>query len=118
MPMIGTSRALAISQTMRRAMGLIAGPHSPPVRLPRNGARLWGSSTSARSVLTSDTASAPAPAAARATETMSVTFGVSLTMTRRRVRARAAAVRRAVSAGSVPIARPPLPTLGHDTFSS
>ncbi len=80
--------------------------------------RLCGSRTSARSVFTSDTASAPASAAALATATTSVTLGVSLTMTSRLVRARAAAVRRAVSAGSVPIARPPLPTFGHDTFSS
>src|SRR5271168_3097494 len=77
--MIGSpGKALATSQTIRKAIGLIAGPESPPTSLARIGRRRRQLTAMPRTVLIRLTASAPASAAAAAIATMSVTFGVSL----------------------------------------
>ena len=73
-------RARATSQTMRRAIGLMAGPLRPPMSLARIGRRRRQSTAMPWMVLIRLTASAPASAAAAAIGTMSVTFGVSLAM--------------------------------------
>ncbi len=91
---------------MRRAIGLMAGPQRPPVRLPRNGLSVSRSRTMALNVLTSDTPSDPASTAARATAVTSLTLGVSLVRSRRRVSGRTAPTTAAVAAGSAPICRP------------
>ncbi len=118
MPTSGASgNACATSATMRSATGLIAGPQRPPVRLPRNGRRVWRSSTSALKVLTSDSPSAPAPSAAAPISVTSRTFGVSLASRKRPVASRQAPTTSAVAAGSAPICSP-LETLGQEMLSS
>src|SRR5664280_2151741 len=102
-PTTGTcGRASATSATMRSAIGLIAGPQRPPVRLPRNGLSVSRSRTIALNVLTSDIPSDPASTAARATAVTSLTLGVSLVRSRRRVSGRTAPTTAAEAAGSAP----------------
>src|SRR5450756_3152572 len=59
MPTIGMWTALATSQTIRRAMGLMHGPDRPAVTLSKTGLRAWISIARALKVLTRETASAP-----------------------------------------------------------
>ena len=68
MPMIGILIAWKHSQTMRTAIGRMAGPLRPPSTLESFGRRVSTSMAIARNVLTSDTASAPASSAARAND--------------------------------------------------
>ena len=72
---------------MRRAIGLMAGPLSPPKTFPSLGRRVSTSTAMARNVLTRETASAPASSAAWAISTMLVTLGESLVMRGRRLAA-------------------------------
>ena len=117
MPITGTLRFRATSQTIRSASGLIAGPLSPPVMLPRIGRRRRQSIAMPTNVFTSETASAPASAAARAMATTSVTFGVSLAITGREQTPRTRRTIRPVTTGSVAKSRPPA-TLGQERFNS
>ena len=59
-PQIGIETARAASWTMRTAIGLIAGPESPPVLLAIRGRRVSTSIDSDKKVFTRDSASAPA----------------------------------------------------------
>ncbi len=77
MPMMGSLMAWWHSQTIRTAIGRMAGPLRPPMTFDSLGRRVSTSMAMARNVLTSETASAPASAAATANEATSVTFGVS-----------------------------------------
>ena len=80
MPIMGMCTARAVSYTMRRAMGLMAGPDNPPVTLLNRGRRSSASIAMARNVFTRLTASAPASAATRAMCAIEVTLGVSFTI--------------------------------------
>src|ERR1700679_2912170 len=115
MPMTGTFTARALSYTMRTAMGLMAGPESPPVVFVRRGLRVSISIDSARKVLTSDMASAPELAATRAIWAMDVTFGESLTMSGRLVAERAEETRYSSEPGWAPKLMPPAWTVGQGT---
>ncbi|OPZ98678.1 MAG: hypothetical protein BWY71_01197 [Planctomycetes bacterium ADurb.Bin412] len=97
----------------------MAGPLSPPTRLPRTGFLVSISMAIPVKVLTRLKTSAPASTAARARRVMSVTLGVSLTI--RRVSGQAFRTARTSSArrrGSLPKVMPPSRTLGQLTFSS
>ena len=118
MPIIGRSgRARAISQTIRSATGLIAGPLRPPISLARIGLRLRQSMAMPLIVLTRLTASAPPSAAARAMATTSVTFGVSLAINGNGPASRQRRTTRVIADGSIPRSSPWL-TFGHERFSS
>ena len=78
MPMIGICIADLHSCTMRTAIGLIAGPLSPPKMFDSCGRRVSTSIDIARKVFTKETASAPACSAAFAILAISVTLGLSL----------------------------------------
>ncbi len=80
MPITGMRTVFAASHTMRKAMGLIAGPDSPAVMLEMRGWRVSASMAMATKVFTSEMASAPASSAARATSGMLVTLGDSFTI--------------------------------------
>ena len=81
MPMIGVETACRTWYTARKAMGLMAGPLSPPTTFPSMGLRRRQSTAIPEQVLMSEMASAPPAEAARAICAMSVTLGVSLAMT-------------------------------------
>src|SRR5574344_68048 len=78
LPITGILQAFATCQTIRRAIGNIAGPEKPPVLQAITGLRFLMSIRIPRKVLTSVRPSAPASSTAFAIETMSVTFGLSL----------------------------------------
>src|SRR5208283_4610088 len=103
---------------MRRAMGLMAGPESPPVMFERRGRRVSASMDMARKVLVRLTASAPAAAEILAICAMEVTLGESLTMSGRLELALARPTRYSSEPGSEPKAMPPAWTLGQETFNS
>ena len=69
---------------MRTAIGLIAGPESPPVLFAMRGRRVSTSIERDKKVLTRDSASAPAFSAQRAICAMEVTLGESFTIRGRR----------------------------------
>ena len=81
MPMMGIFTAWAHCQTIRTAMGLMAGPDMPPVLLARAKVLRSISIFIPVSVLISDITSAPPASAALAISAMSVTFGVSFMIT-------------------------------------
>src|SRR5580692_12270640 len=103
---------------MRRAIGLIAGPERPPVRLLRRGVRVSTSIDMARKVFTRLIMSAPASAATFATLAIEVTLGESFTMRGRLATAFASLTRYSSELGSAPKVIPPACTLGQDTFNS
>src|SRR5947209_2682160 len=80
MPITGISTVCAASQTMRSAIGLIAGPLSPAVTFEMRGFRALASIAIPTNVLTSEIASAPAFSADFAIPGMLVTFGESFTI--------------------------------------
>src|SRR6185437_8071233 len=80
MPMTGISTVCAASYTMRRAIGLIAGPLKPAVMLEMRGLRVLASMAMPTKVFTSETASAPAFSADLAMAAMLVTLGESFTI--------------------------------------
>ena len=114
----GISTERATSQTMRMAMGLMAGPERPPMPVPSPGLPVRQSTAMPSRVLISDTASEPPSAEARAMSAMSETFGDSFVMTGRRVAERTSLTRRCTTSGSRPKGRSPPSTLGHEMFSS
>ena len=79
-PTTGMFTVLHTSHTMRRAMGLIAGPESPPVMFPNRGVLVSMLTAIPISVLMRESESAPASSALRAMMVTSVTLGESLTM--------------------------------------
>src|SRR5579864_8539135 len=103
---------------MRTAIGLIAGPDSPPVMLLSRGFRVSTSIDIARKVLTRLRASAPAFAATWAIWAIEVTLGESLTISGRLVDDRARLTRYSSDPQSAPKAMPPAWTLGQETFNS
>ncbi len=117
-PRIGRSMACATWYTMRRAMGFMAGPDSPPNTLPSAGRRASMSIAIPSRVFIMDMASAPASSAAFAMATMSVTLGESFGMTGSEVACLTARTTLPTDAGSAPKCMPPRATLGQDTFSS
>ena len=78
---------------MRSAIGLIAGPESPPVTLASTGARRFTSMAMAGMVLISESASAPAPSTAAAIAGMLAACGESFTISVREKALRTADVR-------------------------
>src|SRR5208337_3079182 len=82
--MTGIFTVWQASHTIRRAMGLIAGPERPPV-INRSLGRLFAISIAIPTkVFTAEIASAPASSHARANSRISVTLGESLTHRGRR----------------------------------
>ena len=116
-PMIGIFTFLATCQTMRSAIGLIAGPLRPPVPLPRTKRFFFQSIARPMKVLTRETASAPASAAAWAMTETSVTLGVSFAMMGRLQNSLTPLITLAVFSGSIAKSTPP-ETFGHERFSS
>src|SRR5258708_8038722 len=103
---------------MRNAMGLMAGPDSPPVTLLSRGLRDSASMDMARKVFTRLRASAPASAETLAICAIEVTLGDSLMMMGRLALERTRVTTYSSEPGSAPKAMPPACTLGHDTLSS
>ena len=66
---------------MRTAIGLTAGPETPPVWFARSGFRRRTSMAIPTRVLINEIASAPASSTATATETISEAPGLSFTIT-------------------------------------
>ncbi len=118
MPMTGMSTAREASYTMRSAMGLMAGPLSPPTIFERRGLRVSASMAMPTNVLTREMTSAPASAAARAILAMLVTLGESFTISGRRDADFAVATISSSRTGSLPKAMPPRLVLGQETLSS
>src|SRR5450830_105182 len=118
MPTTGMWTALATSQTMRRAMGLMHGPDRPAVTLSKTALRVWISIARALNVLTSETASAPACSQAIAIATMSSALGDSLTMSGLPHTRRTAPTTPAATSLLMPKAMPPSRTLGQLMLSS
>jgi len=118
LPITGILTALHVSQTMRKAMGLMAGPDSPAVTLEIRGLRVSASIAMATNVFTSEMASAPASSATRAICGMLVTLGDSFTITGRVAIFFTALTTSDSMRGSVPNAIPPHAVFGHDTLSS
>ena len=79
-PTTGIVTAFEASYTIRTAIGLIAGPESPPVKFAIRDRLVSTSMDKATNVFTSETASAPASCAAFAIVAMLVTFGDSFTI--------------------------------------
>src|SRR5579872_1819273 len=98
------------------AMGLIAGPESPPVMLLRRGLRVSASMDMARNVLTRLTASAPASATTLAILATEVTFGDSFTIRGRVATALASFTKYSSEPGSDPKVMPPAWTFGQETL--
>ena len=101
MPIIGIFTVLKQRHTASNAIGLIAGPLSPPVILASLNRRLRGSIAVPTTVLIMLSASAPASSQAFAMTRIFVTFGESLAMTGIWVTLRTAATTDAASSGSV-----------------
>src|SRR5215469_13022752 len=121
MPMIGTpGRASLTCQMHRTAIGLIAGPDSPPVSPARCGRIVSVSMTMPSRVLIIESPSAPADTHALATATMSVTSGDSLANTGRSYLAwpRTASMTAAESSGLAANTRPRCSTFGHEMLTS
>ena len=85
--------------TLSSAIGLIAGPESPPCTLPMTGRRVATSMDIPMIVLITDSASLPASMQQRAFSRMSVWFGESLVTSGLRVTSRQAATTRADISG-------------------
>jgi len=117
-PQTGILTALYTCHTIRRAIGLMAGPERPPVMVDSKGFRLSASMAIPRKVLTRETASAPAPSTARAISAISVTLGESLTIRVLSYTSRTASVTATADGQLTPKAMPPSFTLGQEIFSS
>src|ERR1700727_1820887 len=103
---------------MRTAMGLIAGPESPPVLLAMRGRRVSTSMERDKKVLTSERASAPALSAHFAIWAMEVTLGESFTIRGRRETALARVTSWSRIPVSVPKTMPPCWVIGQEAFNS
>ncbi len=103
---------------MRKAIGLIAGPESPPVIFASFGRRFSISITMPVIVFINDIESAPASSTLRAISVISVTLGVSFTMTGLPVLPLTAFTTLKPASGLVPNATPPAFTLGHEILTS
>ena len=100
-PITGIFTACAAWYTKRNAIGLMAGPESPPKPAPRRGRRVRASMASATKVFTSEMASAPLCSAARASGSMAATLGDNFTISGRRATRFTAPTTSASSAGSL-----------------
>src|SRR6185369_14945579 len=80
MPITGIFTTLAASNTMRKAIGLMAGPESPAVMFAIRGLRVSASMAMATNVLISEMASAPESWATLAMWAMLVTLGDNFTI--------------------------------------
>ncbi|OLC63052.1 MAG: hypothetical protein AUH89_00395 [Ktedonobacter sp. 13_1_40CM_4_52_4] len=103
---------------MRNAMGLMAGPESPPVPWVNAGRRVLISMPILVIVLISEMASAPDEAAAKAVGRASPLLGESFTITGSVVSRRTAVVTSATVAALAPKTSPPACTFGQETFTS
>ena len=103
---------------MRRAMGFIAGPDTPPVLLARAKACLCMSIFIPVSVLIRESTSAPPASAAFAVSVMSVTFGLSFMITGCLARFFTSLVISSTAFGFCPKAIPPAFTFGQDILIS
>src|SRR5713226_1287934 len=101
---------------MRRAIGLIAGPLSPAVRLDIRGLRVLASIAMPRNVFTREMASAPAFSAALAMAGILVTLGVSFTMSGLCDADLHVATSSSSMVRLVPKTMPPSCVFGHDTL--
>ena len=99
-------------------IGLIAGPESPPMMLPRHGLKVFRSIAIDRIVFATTTASAPAASAARATSGISPVLGVSFTQSGRLVALRSARVTLSVASACMANALPSSSMFGHEMFAS
>src|SRR5215213_10038702 len=103
---------------MRTAIGLIAGPETPPVWFARSGFRRRTSMAIPTRVLINEIASAPASSTAAATEAILAAPGLSLTMSGNVVAERTARVTSADIDGSQPKQYPPRAMFGQETLTS
>ena len=115
---MGMETAFEACQTMRRAMGFMAGPDNPPVMLPKMGRRVVMSMAMPVNVLMREMASAPAASTALAMVVMSVTLGDNLTMTGFFVLSLTLRVTAAAASGWVPKTMPPSLTFGQEILTS
>src|SRR5215469_15856209 len=121
MPMIGTPGSASLTcQMQRTAIGLMAGPDSPPVSPARCGRIVSVSTTMPSRVLIIESPSAPADTHAFAMATMSVTSGDSFANTGRSYLAwpRTASMTDAESSGLAANMRPRCSTFGHEMLTS
>src|SRR2546423_227699 len=103
---------------MRRAIGVTAGPESPPVLLASTGRREEISMLIAVMVLMREMASAPDEAAATAVGRASPLLGESFTMRGSVVARRTAAVTLATASALAAKTAPPACMFGQETFTS
>src|SRR5918995_1794383 len=103
---------------MRTAIGLTAGPETPPVWFAGGVFRWRTSMAIPGGVLINEIASAPASSTATATEVISDAPGLSLTTIGSVVADRTARVTSADICGSQPKQYPPWAILGHETLTS
>ncbi len=79
-PMTGIFTAFETCHTMRKAIGLTAGPDKPPVMVDKIGFLFSASIAIPKSVFIKETLSAPLASATRAISVISVTLGDSFTI--------------------------------------
>ena len=117
-PIIGIFTALETSYTILTAIGLMAGPDSPPVTFANTGFLVFISIFIAKNVFINDTASAPPSSAPFAILAISVTLGVSFTISGLSNTFLTSLVTFFTSSYVLPNAMQPSFTFGHDKFSS
>src|SRR5581483_10868174 len=117
-PITAILTARAHWKTWRSTIGLIAGPESPPMMLPRQGLNVFTSIAIDRMVLATTTASAPSASAARATSGMLPVFGVSLTHSGSLVAVRSSRVTCSVAGTLMAKALPSSSMFGQEMFAS
>ena len=115
--MIGSPHVCRARHVAYTPMGRIAGPLTPPDRLPMSGSRREMSTTIPGKVLIALRPSAPASSQMRAKSPTSGTLGVSLITSGRSVQPRSRATRSASALSSVPNIVPPF-TFGQETLIS
>ena len=117
-PTTGIFTVFATCQTIRSAIGLMAGPESPPVMVESSGLRVLASTAIPSKVFITDKLSAPSASTARAISATSVTFGESFTINSFLYTFRTALTTSEASGQLTPKAIPPSFTFGHEILSS
>ena len=117
-PQIGRLTACATCQTMRSAIGRIAGPESPPNTFDRTGRRVATSISIACTALISEIPSAPSSSHTFAMSAIRVTLGESFTRSGPSVAARTDRTSSPNKFGSCPNSMPPAFTCGHEALIS
>src|SRR5574344_2170966 len=117
-PITGTLTALETCQTIRKAIGLMAGPDNPPVTVESIGILLSASIAIPRKVFTKETLSAPPATTAFAISAISVTLGDNLTISVLLYTFLTSDVTLSAITQLVPKAIPPCFTLGQEIFNS